>query len=136
MPQPSRIIKSAFFAIIFSKIIVRTKLIAKILQNVVFCNDTFYFFSYYALFLFFFLLGEQKKKNQKRKLADCTSAAKNGRFFPKRRKTCASRSLRCGAFNGKNHPFSSRCSSEVGPKSFFTRENTHIGYHVVPSSHL
>ena len=48
-----------------------------------------------------FLLLEQKKKNQKRKLADCTYAAKNQRLFPKRRKTSPSGSLRCGAFNVK-----------------------------------
>ncbi|MBO7553730.1 MAG: hypothetical protein J6T82_06830, partial [Bacteroidaceae bacterium] len=37
-----------------------------------------------------------------RSAAGCISAAKIASFLPKRRKTVASLTLRCGAFNGKN----------------------------------
>ncbi len=44
----------------------------------------------------------RREKNEPRKAAGCTSAAKIASFFTKRRKTVASLTLRCGAFNVKN----------------------------------
>jgi hypothetical protein len=54
------------------------------------------FYSFLSFILF------RREKNEPRKAADCTSAAKLASLFTKRRKTVASLTLRCGAFNEKN----------------------------------
>ena len=51
------------------------------------------------MLLVLFSFGRSKEKEPKRKLADCTSAAKLASLLAKRRKTVASLTLRCGAFN-------------------------------------
>ena len=76
-----------------------------------------FFIFHFKSYLFFFLLPEQKKKNQKRKLAVCTSSAKNRSRFWEGRKTCASRSLRCGPLSQKREWFYSRSRCEDGTLS-------------------
>ena len=51
------------------------------------------------MLLVLFSFGRSKEKEPKRKLADCTSAAKIASLLTKRRKTVASLTLWCGALN-------------------------------------